>query len=523
MASDLLVHERLRLGRVLGLVVAPSPVAHQVDHHVLLEAHSVVHRQLRGEHARLGIVAVDVQDGRLHQLGDLRAVLGGAGVLHALGREADLVVDDDVNRAANAEAPCLRHLQRFHDHALAGERRIAMHDERHHLVAVVVSAPVLAGAHGTGDHRRDDLQVRGIERQRQVHFAARRHDVGRETLVVLHVAVAVGLRHHAFELVEEILRILAENVHQHVQPPTVRHADHRFHAAPLAKPLQGFVQHADQGLGAFEAEPLGARKAGVQMPFEALGGTQAVKDGESRLGRERRLAACGFEALAHPKLLRIIGDVHVLDAEGAAVDAFQRRHDVAQRRARRVLLEELRGAGVEHGVQVGLAEAVVAELQLRRRRALPQAEGIEARLAMAAVAVGADEFQHADLRPFVRRRDIRRDPLRARLQAVAAQALEVAHHRAVGNVLHAAVHARQRVEMAAPLGGHAGGVFEVRLEERLDVHGAGGQVRTRPQACQMRGVHRSRIAPDDPLSQRASIVAQLRHRRIHAAGLKRRG
>ena len=505
MPGDLLIHERLRLGRVLGFVVATPPVAHQVDHDVLLEAHSVVHGQLGGEDARLRVVAVDVQDGRLHELGDLRAVLGGAGVLHALGREADLVVDDDVNRAAHAEAARLRHLQRLHHHALAGEGRIAMHDERHHLVAVVVAAPVLAGAHGTGDHRRDDFQVRRIERQRQVHLAARRHDVGGEALVVLHVAVAVGLRHRALELVEQVLRVLAEDVDQHVQPPAVRHADHGLHAAALAEALQGFVQHADQGFRALETEPLGARKAGVEVPLQALGGAQAVEDGESRLGGERRLAARGLEAFAHPELLGGVGDVHVLGAEGAAVDALQRRHDVAQRRAGRILIEELRGAGVEHGVQIGLAEAVVAELQLRRRRPLPQVERVEARLAMAAVAIRADQLQNADLGAFVRRRDVRRDPFRTRLQAVAPQTLEMPYHGAVRNVLRGTVDARQRVEVAAPLLGHAGRVFEIGIEERLDVPGARRQVGTRPQACQMRGVHRSRTVLLRSLSYSASL------------------
>ena len=43
------------------------------------------------------------------------------------GREADLVVDDDVHGAAGAVAAQLRQVQRLGDHALAGERRVAVH------------------------------------------------------------------------------------------------------------------------------------------------------------------------------------------------------------------------------------------------------------------------------------------------------------------------------------------------------------------------------------------------------------
>ena len=234
MAADRLVHEGLGLHRLFGLVVAAPPVADQIDHHVLLELHPVVDGQLHREDARLRVVAVDVQDRGLDHLRDLGAVLRGAGIVRPVGREADLVVDDDVNRAAHPVAPGLGHLQRLHHHALAGERRIAVDADRHHQIARVVPATVLARPHGTRDHRADDLQMRRVERQRHVHLAARRHDVRREALVVLHVAGAVGVGDHAVELVEEIARVLAEDVHQHVQPPPVGHADHRLDAAVRA-------------------------------------------------------------------------------------------------------------------------------------------------------------------------------------------------------------------------------------------------------------------------------------------------
>ena len=49
------------------------------------------------------VLAVDVEDRRLDHLGDVGAVLRRAGVARG-GGEADLVVDDDVDRAAGRVA-----------------------------------------------------------------------------------------------------------------------------------------------------------------------------------------------------------------------------------------------------------------------------------------------------------------------------------------------------------------------------------------------------------------------------------
>ena len=92
---------------------------------------------------------------------------------------------------------------------------------------VGVAAALLARAHRTFDHRVHHFEVRGIERERHVHVAARRAQVGREALVVLHVARALHVRGVvlAFEFVEQHRGRLAEHVHQHVEAAAMRHAD----------------------------------------------------------------------------------------------------------------------------------------------------------------------------------------------------------------------------------------------------------------------------------------------------------
>ena len=69
--------------------------------------------------------------------------------------------------------------------------------------------------------------MRGIERERDVHVAGRRLQVRRESLVILDVARAAQLLEVvlSLELAEQILRRLAEQIHQHVEAAAMRHAD----------------------------------------------------------------------------------------------------------------------------------------------------------------------------------------------------------------------------------------------------------------------------------------------------------
>ena len=226
---------------------------------------------LATKHDRLGIVAVHVEDRRLDHLRDVGAVERRARVARIRRREADLVVDDDVHRAAGLVAARLRQRHRLHHDALAREGRVAVDQQRQHLVAGVVAAAMLARAHRAFDHRVHDLEVRRVEGEREVDRAARGLDVRREALVVLHVARGHRVvRVLALELGEEIGRHLAEAVDQHVEPPAVRHADHDFLGALGAGVLDHGVERRDQALAALAREALLADVARVQVPLERL-------------------------------------------------------------------------------------------------------------------------------------------------------------------------------------------------------------------------------------------------------------
>jgi hypothetical protein len=101
MRLDRLVHQRLREHRLVGLVVAVAPVAEHVDDDRLLELLPELGGDLGDMHDGFGIVAVHVEDGRLDHARHVRAIRRRARVAR-IGGEADLIVDDEVDRAAGA-------------------------------------------------------------------------------------------------------------------------------------------------------------------------------------------------------------------------------------------------------------------------------------------------------------------------------------------------------------------------------------------------------------------------------------
>ncbi|CNU75443.1 Uncharacterised protein [Mycobacterium tuberculosis] len=270
---DDVVHVGVGHRRVVTLVVPAAAVAQHVDDDVLLEPLSEVHRQPRHPDTRLRVVAVDVKDRCPDHLCDVGAVLAGPGIL-GRGGEADLVVDDDVDGAADAVARQIRQVQRLGDHTLTGERGIAMQHQRHHRerpLAVAVDASVveqiLLGPHQSLQHRVDGLQMRRVGGQRHLNVVVAEHLQVQPggAQVVLDVTGAVRLRRIqvALELGEDLRVRLADDVGQHVEPAPVRHPDDHLVEAVLSALVDRRVHHRDHAFGAFQREPLLADVLGL--------------------------------------------------------------------------------------------------------------------------------------------------------------------------------------------------------------------------------------------------------------------
>ena len=146
MGFDALVHARLRHRRLIRLVVPTSSITDQVNHNVFIELVAIVDRHLGHKHHRFRVVAVHMKNGRLHHLGDIRAVLGRARIRGLTGCEANLIVQHNMQRAAGPIGAGLRHLEGLHDHALTRKGGVTMDHDRHHRITNRVFAPVLPGS-----------------------------------------------------------------------------------------------------------------------------------------------------------------------------------------------------------------------------------------------------------------------------------------------------------------------------------------------------------------------------------------
>ena len=144
-----------------------APVADHVDHDVLVEPLAVGEREPGDADAGLGVVAVDVEDRRLDRLGDVGASTPTTARTSGGVVKPELVVDDDVDRAADPVALDQRQVERLGHDALAGERGVAVHQDRQDREAPVVVVRDLV--HPGPGHALDD----GVDR-----FEVRR--VGRE-------------------------------------------------------------------------------------------------------------------------------------------------------------------------------------------------------------------------------------------------------------------------------------------------------------------------------------------------------
>ena len=92
------------------------------------------------------VVRVDMENRRRDDLGDVRAIGRRPGIFRRRG-EADLVVDDDVDGAAGLIADQVGEIEGFGHQALSGKGRVAVQQQRHHLIPVGVVPLQLLAAH----------------------------------------------------------------------------------------------------------------------------------------------------------------------------------------------------------------------------------------------------------------------------------------------------------------------------------------------------------------------------------------
>src|SRR5208282_4807185 len=105
------------------------------------------------------------------------------------GGEADLIVDDEMNRASGPISLEPGKAEAFRDHALTGKRRVAMDEQRQHFRALDdIVQLVLLGAHLAENDGIDDLEMRGVRGQRKMDAIVVEVAVGRGAKMIFDIA-----------------------------------------------------------------------------------------------------------------------------------------------------------------------------------------------------------------------------------------------------------------------------------------------------------------------------------------------
>ena len=300
-----------------------------------------------------------------------------------------------MHRAARAVAPGFGQVEGFHDDALAGEGRVAVHEHGKNFPRPVGAAALLAGTGAAFDHRVDDLEVRRVERERQVDRTAARGEVGREAIVVLDVAVGQPFRMVAFELGKQVAGHLAHHVDQHVQATALGHADDDLLDAALAGVVYEFIHRSDEAFASFEREALLADVLGVKKALKPFGLGELLQDMALALRIIGRGAAHGLKTLLDPALDCGIGHIHEFGPDRATIGIAKRLEDLAQRH--RAFFREVRVRCGKHLIKIGFGQPVRGGIELGDDRVLLGLERIQVGPARAEPAIVGDQRLDMDL------------------------------------------------------------------------------------------------------------------------------
>ncbi len=133
MFFDARVEERLSDGGIVHFTVAVAAVADEVDDHVGTEFGAVLGGKAANAHDGIRILGVDMEDGDALAARDAGSIAGRM-LLDGTRGEADQIVDDDVDAAADRIGLEIGEIQRFRPNTLAGECRVAVHHNGPHLL-----------------------------------------------------------------------------------------------------------------------------------------------------------------------------------------------------------------------------------------------------------------------------------------------------------------------------------------------------------------------------------------------------
>jgi hypothetical protein len=337
---DGLVHPGLGERRLVGLVVTVSSVTDDIDDNVLLELGPEIGSHGTDKVDGLDVVSVDVEDGRVDGLCDIRTVRRRSRESR-VGSETDLVVDDQVERTTDSIVGQVVHSHGFVDDTLTGKGGVSVEQyPESGVVVLLVTLEVLDSPGLSHDDRVFSLQVGRVGNQREGDLlpGRRRSDIV-GTQVVLDVSTTRVVRISvARELVQDGLDGLPDDVSEHVQSTTMGHTHDDALDTSVDRSVDQGLHTRDQGLATLETESLLVGVLRSDELFEKLGPHQPVEDDSLFFGVVLPLVGL-FDPFPNPVTLVLLRDVNVLHTDrsscsrGASFDVSLRSSHCLHKRS----------------------------------------------------------------------------------------------------------------------------------------------------------------------------------------------
>ena len=159
MRPDVLVHQRLCEPRLITFIVAKAAIAEHVNDDRLVELLPEFDGYFRSMNHRFRIITIAVENWRFDHFRHIGGI-GRRARIPRIGGEADLVIDNEMHRAAGAVALQAGKTETFSNDALPGKSRVAVNQQRQHLGALNnITHQILFGAHFAQHNRIDNFQM----------------------------------------------------------------------------------------------------------------------------------------------------------------------------------------------------------------------------------------------------------------------------------------------------------------------------------------------------------------------------
>ena len=261
--------------------------------------------------------------------------------MHRIGGESDLIVRDQVDRAAGVVPRQRLQVEDFRDDALAGEGRIAVNQNRRGTLGIVARNAVrmigLQRARASLDDRIDRFEMARIVGEHHVDLLALgRDELAGRAVVVLYVAHHVVVAQLAailrgFELGHDFFVRHVRKMRDHVEAAAMRHAEHGARNPVVGQHVEHLFEHRDHHVQTLARERLLPHERLAHVAIERVDFRKPLQKFDLPLRRKADLVLARLDVVAQPDALRCVRDVFDLVRDRRAVGFLEMRQHVGQR------------------------------------------------------------------------------------------------------------------------------------------------------------------------------------------------